>query len=135
MNLLADIFVEEFFNLVKGDDILLVVEVAVACSGNHHEELVVGFAGSDGQLLVGIAAEVEGMRFFSVKNHDGVLDLAGTAHQREVDPWNCRGDVATAVGIERAWVVSAFGLVVIVIVAEEISVFIAIVVFLFRLQI
>ena len=58
-SLFTEILAEEFINLGKGDDVLLVVEVGVACAGNDHEKLVVLLAGSYGQLLVCVAAEVE----------------------------------------------------------------------------
>lgn len=86
---LFQVFVEEFFDLGKGDDVFPVVEVGVACAGYNHEELVVGFAGGDGQFLVGVAAEVERVGFLAVEYHDSVLDFAGAAHQREVYPGNC----------------------------------------------
>ena len=48
----------------------------MACSGNNHEEFVIGLAGSYRELFVGIAAEIERMSFLSVKNHDSVLVLS-----------------------------------------------------------
>ena len=97
---LFQIFSEEFLDGIEGNDVFLVVEVSVARSGDYHKELVVVLTGSDGQFLVGIAPEIEGVRLFSVNYHDGVLNLSGTAHQREVDPWNDGCGVTSTVGVE-----------------------------------
>ena len=80
----SDIFIEEFLNLCKWDDVLLIIEVGVACAWNDHEELVVGFCRGYGKPLVGVTTEIERVGFLSVKNHDGVFNFAGTAHQWEV---------------------------------------------------
>lgn len=101
-NLFVEIFSEEFFDLGKRYDIFLIVEVGVACPGNHYEKLVVFLARSDGEFLVSVVAEIEGMGFLSMKNHHGVLNLSGTAHKREVDPWNRRCGIAAAVRVKRA---------------------------------
>lgn len=57
--LFAEIFAEEALDRAEGDDVFPVVEVGVARAGNYHEELVVLLAGDDGQLLEGVAAEIE----------------------------------------------------------------------------
>lgn len=118
-DLFAEILAEEVLYGGKGDDVLPVVEVGVACAGNDHEKLVVLLAGSYGQLLVCVAAEVERMGFLSMKNHYGILDLAGTAHQRKVYPGNRGCGVSSAVGVERAGMITALGLIIVVVVAEE----------------
>ena len=119
--LFAEIFVEEGFNRGKWDYVFAVVEISVACTRNHHEQLVVLLARSDGEFLVGVAAEVERVCLLPVENHDGVLNLTGTAHQREVYPGNRGCCVSSTVGVERAGMIAAFGLVVVVIVAEELG--------------
>lgn len=43
--LFAEVFVEECFYLGKGDDILPVIEVGMACARDDHEELVVLLTG------------------------------------------------------------------------------------------
>lgn len=73
----ADILVKELFNLGKGDDVLLIIQVRVACAGNDHEEFVVLLARRYGQFLVGVAAEIEGVCFLSVENHDCIFNLSG----------------------------------------------------------
>lgn len=82
MNLLK-ILAEEFFNGGEWNYIFLIIEVGMACAGNHHEELVVLLARGYGKLFIGVAAEIEGVGFLSMKNHNSVLNLTGTAHERE----------------------------------------------------
>lgn len=91
----------------------------MACAGNYHEKFVVLLAGRYGQFLVGITSEIERVCLLSVENHDCIFNLSGTAHQREVDPRNRRCRVSSAVGIERAGMIAAFGLVVVEIVAQK----------------
>lgn len=58
-DLFAEIFAEELFDFGKGDDVLPVVEVGVACAGYDHEQFVVLLAGDYGEFLVGVASEIE----------------------------------------------------------------------------
>lgn len=106
------ILIEELLYLVERNYLRLIVEVGMACAGNHHEELVVILTRGDGQFLVGIAAEIERMGFLSMKNHYGVLNLSGAAHKREIDPGDRRCRVATAIGIQGTGMITTLRLIV-----------------------
>ena len=83
-------------------------------------------AGHDEEALVGACelredgfAEVAGVGFFAVDDEDGAADFAGVGHQGGIEEGNGGGDVPALGGVERAGVVAARGLVVGVVVAEE----------------
>ena len=86
----------------------------MVCTGNNHQFLIITF-----QLLEHIFAEVAGVRLFAVNDKYGILDFVRTAHKREVDEWNGFSRIPSLIGVERAFVITARGLVVGVVVFEE----------------
>ncbi len=91
----------------------------MACSGDNHKQFVVLLSGSDCKPLVGVTAEIKRVGFLPVDNHYRTFNLVGTAHQRKVNPRNHGSDIAAAVGIERAWMITALCLIVGMVVFEK----------------
>lgn len=50
----AEIFAEEFFNRGKGDDVFLIIQIRVACSGYDHKQFVVLLTWDYGEFPVSI---------------------------------------------------------------------------------
>lgn len=63
---------EEAFNLVKGNDVHLIIQVGMGCAGDDHQLFVVAL-----QFFESVFAEVTGVRLLTVDNQYGVADLAG----------------------------------------------------------
>ena len=63
---------EEAFDLVKGNDVHLVIQVGVGCAGDDHQFFVVSL-----QFFESVFAEVTGVRLLTVDDQYGVADLSG----------------------------------------------------------
>lgn len=74
----------------------------MTCTGYYHKQFVVVPTGCDGQLFVGVAAEIERVSFLAVQYHHGIFNFTGTTHQREIYPGNRGCGIAPAIGVERA---------------------------------
>lgn len=86
----------------------------MAGSRDNHQFLVVAF-----QLLESIFAEISGVCLFAMNDKHGIFDFIRTAHKREVDKWNGLRCVPSLIRVERTFVITARGLVVGMVVLEE----------------
>ena len=86
----------------------------MACAGDNHQFLVIA-----PQFLVGILAEVTGVRLFAMNDKHGVFDFVSAAHQREIDERNGLRCVPSLIRVERTFVITARGLVVGMVILEE----------------
>lgn len=86
----------------------------MACAGNNHQFLVITF-----QSLERIFTEIVRVRLLAMNDQHGIFDFVRTAHQWEIDERDGFRRVASLIGVERAGVIAARGLVVGVVVLEE----------------
>lgn len=67
---LLQMSVKEVTDLVKGNDIDLIIEIGMDCIGDDHQLFVFAF-----QFLKGIFAEITGMCFFTVDHQHRAVDF------------------------------------------------------------
>ena len=111
---LFQILTVKCFDAVERDDVHSVVEIGVHSAGDEQQLLVAAL-----QPGKGVAAEVARVRLVAVDDEHGAADLIGVGEQLRVEQRQRGRDVPAVGGVERARVVAARGLVVVVVVLDE----------------
>ena len=88
MPFLFQILLKKLIDLVKWNDIHLVVQICMDCSGNQQQLLIIPF-----QRLEYILAEIAGMSLFAVNKKHGAADLAAVLQDRLIQEGDAAGGV------------------------------------------
>ena len=110
----AEVLTEEGLNLVEGDNGKIVVKVSVDSAGDEEQLLVVAL-----QTLEGVLAEVAGVGLVAMDDEDGVADFLNKSQDGLVEDGQDGGDVPALVGVQRAGMLTARGLVMGVVILHE----------------
>lgn len=112
---------KERFKFVKWDRVLsaAVVEIGVDSVGDDEELLILWHRIAVHHLGVGVLAEIAGMCFFAVHDENGGADLVRVGEDWLVQERDAASGGPAIVGIQRACVVAAVGLVIIVVILDE----------------
>ena len=81
---LSKILVKEAFQLVKRNDVFLIIQVGMYCTRDNHQFFIGGVLAVFCHSSVGILAEVAGLRFFTMHDQNRIADLIGIGQLRYV---------------------------------------------------
>ena len=91
---------EKAFELIKGDDICVVIQIGMHSAFDDHQFFIVGVLAVLDHVGIGLFGEVAGMCLFAMHDQYGAADLIAVAQDRLIHEGFTADDIPAIVGIE-----------------------------------